>query len=91
MCTIVNDVLDLSKIETGSLELEQVPVDLYALLRDLEEVHRLTALPKALEWSVEIDKSLRESKVNDIPVVFYGDGTRVRYKQFLFQNLLFLY
>jgi two-component system, sensor histidine kinase and response regulator len=40
MCAIVNDVLDLSRIEAGKLELEHIPFDLRRLISDIEQVYK---------------------------------------------------
>ena len=40
LLTLINEVLDLSKIEAGHLELINGPVDIAALLRDVEETVR---------------------------------------------------
>ncbi|MFN5727580.1 MAG: histidine kinase dimerization/phospho-acceptor domain-containing protein, partial [Pseudanabaena sp.] len=47
LLSVINDILDFSKIESGKLELENAPLDVKALVRDLSEV----PLPKAKEQS----------------------------------------
>ncbi|MDD7971577.1 hybrid sensor histidine kinase/response regulator [Roseinatronobacter alkalisoli] len=49
---IINDLLDMSKIEADALELEAVPFQLSDLARRIEEVHTLRAAEKGLSFSV---------------------------------------
>ena len=50
---VISDILDLSKIETGQVELEKIPVDLPILLRDLVTLVSRRADDKSLEFVVE--------------------------------------
>lgn len=52
---IINDLLDMTKIEADALELELVSFDLEELGRRTEEVHTLRAADKGLSLSVKID------------------------------------
>lgn len=70
LMAIVNDMLDLSKIETGSLQLERVVFDLRAMLEDCIELFRPQAESRSLEFSLDLDPSL--------PRFVTGDPTRIR-------------
>ena len=48
LLTLINDILDLSKIEAGKLELEQIPFDLNEILRQLVVTMRQRAEQKGL-------------------------------------------
>ncbi|MDP3492182.1 MAG: ATP-binding protein [Hyphomonadaceae bacterium] len=66
---ILNDILDLSKIEAGRLELEAVEYDLEALVRNTCASFAATAEEKGLTFNV----------INDGAIGCYrGDPTRVR-------------
>ncbi|MEM8791277.1 MAG: ATP-binding protein [Pseudomonadota bacterium] len=67
---LINDILDLSKIEAGRLELVTAPFDLAALL---DEVLRLTG-PLAAAKGIELSKHYQI----DAPRRFEGDALRVR-------------
>ena len=54
---LINDVLDISKIEAGTLELNPADFDLKALLNDLDVMFRLRCEQKRLEWRVEFPES----------------------------------
>jgi signal transduction histidine kinase/DNA-binding response OmpR family regulator/HPt (histidine-containing phosphotransfer) domain-containing protein len=67
---IVNDVLDLSKIEAGEMTLDQRPFDLAALLHELQALYEPQASAKRLQFSVVLDPAL--------PRVLLGDAGRIR-------------
>ncbi|MEG3638862.1 ATP-binding protein [Magnetococcus sp. PR-3] len=67
---ILNDVLDLSKIEAGQLVLEREPYSPIQILQNLVEVMRPQAQNKGLTLELEIDKQLPETML--------GDATRLR-------------
>ena len=67
---VINDVLDLSKIEAGELSLEDEPFDLFRLLRELEHMLHDQADSKHVELVV--------NKPVNVPRLVRGDVTRVR-------------
>ncbi len=67
---IVNDILDLSKIEAGKLEIIPGEYDLRELLRGLILMIGTRAESKGLEFRVDIDP--------EIPAILYGDEVRIR-------------
>jgi signal transduction histidine kinase len=70
LLTLLNDILDLSKIEAGKMTLEKIPFDLRALLAECIKAHQ----PKAAENSV----SLRAEVASDVPRQISGDPLRIR-------------
>ena len=70
LLTLVNDLLDLSKIESGKMELDLKPVDLRKLLEDVKQMF-LPALEKNRI-------SLYISIPTDLPGTLYLDETRLR-------------
>jgi two-component system, chemotaxis family, CheB/CheR fusion protein len=67
---IINDILDLSKIEAGKLVPELVRFDPAELLDDVEVLMRERASERGLVLTVEIDGPL--------PTTIHGDPTRLR-------------
>ncbi|MDQ0465605.1 signal transduction histidine kinase/ActR/RegA family two-component response regulator [Caulobacter ginsengisoli] len=67
---ILNDILDLSKIEAGRLVLEDTVFDLHDLAKVAEELWRPAAEAKGLALACEI--------ASEVPQWVRGDPTRVR-------------
>jgi PAS domain S-box-containing protein len=67
---IVNDVLDMAKIEAGALTLEEAPFAPASLLAELDAVFRQQAETKGLKLCVQGDASL--------PAQVRGDALRLR-------------
>jgi PAS domain S-box-containing protein len=67
---IINDILDLSKIEAGKLELEVIKTDLYALLDQCVDIIKYHSSQKKLE--------LVENIPPDIPEFVFVDPTRLK-------------
>ena len=69
LLTIINDILDLSKIESGRLQLEHTDFNLSNILENIESIIGETARDKGLR--LKIDKG-------DVPLSLRGDPTRLR-------------
>ncbi len=67
---LVDTILDLSKAETGHLELEQTVLDLPALLREVTELAACSAQRKGLAVRLMVDDAL--------PAALVGDPIRLR-------------
>ncbi|WP_374564797.1 PAS domain S-box protein [Ideonella sp.] len=65
LLTIINDVLDLSKIEAGELSIEREPFDLHAALAELHAVMQVQAQAKAIELTFELAENLPTDVVGD--------------------------
>lgn len=70
LLTLINDILDLSRIEAGKLELDQSTFDLRHCLESATELFAEQADTKDVELTVLID--------NDIPEMVVGDMGRLR-------------
>jgi signal transduction histidine kinase/DNA-binding response OmpR family regulator len=67
---IINDILDLSKIEAGKLELEQTEFNLHDVMDSLSDMFSNRAAEKQIELIVSIAK--------DTPYLLVGDPMRLR-------------
>jgi PAS domain S-box-containing protein len=67
---IINDILDISKIESGKMELENIPFDMHELF----ESCRTLIMPKAAEKGIKL-QFYAEPSVGKRPL---GDPTRLR-------------
>lgn len=55
LMSLLNDILDLSKVEAGKLDISPVPDDLRHKLRRMEKIHRARAQEKGLSFRLVID------------------------------------
>ncbi len=58
LLTVINDVLEVAKIESGKLTAHPVPANLPELLKDIQEMIGVQTKSKGLAFQVEIDESL---------------------------------
>ena len=65
LLNILNDILDMSKIEAGKLELESVPFAVTGLAERIEELHAVRAEEKGLEFEVLIGSGLETPREGD--------------------------
>jgi len=65
---MVNDILDLSKIEAGRLALNKKPVDLYRVLSASASTVGTMAMNKELSMSLEIDQNLGLIEVDEVRI-----------------------
>ncbi|MBF0415038.1 MAG: response regulator [Magnetococcales bacterium] len=70
LLALINDILDLSKIESSQLELERTTFNLRKLVDELKEIFSFTATDKGLQFSVKIDEG--------VPEWVESDPTRIR-------------
>jgi hypothetical protein len=70
LLVLLNDILDLSRLEAQGLELEAVPIRLADVVAAVTDVMRANANDRALELTSEISP--------DAPEIVIGDPTRLR-------------
>ncbi|MFQ3574229.1 MAG: PAS domain-containing protein, partial [Thermodesulfovibrionales bacterium] len=62
---IISDILDLSKIESESLELEYVEIDLWRLIHDVLDIVKVRAFQKGLELLLNMPDGIPQSIKSD--------------------------
>lgn len=71
---LLNDILDLSKIEAGKMELQTTYSNIMDVVRDVEQVFRLRAAEKKIDFQIKIDPNMPQQILID----------EVRVRQILF-------
>ena len=70
LLSLINDILDLSKVEEGKMDIIPVQYDLSSLINDLVNVIRSRAEKKGLKFNVRVERQ--------IPHLLVGDEIRIR-------------
>lgn len=70
LLTLINDMLDLSRIEAGKMRLEFGPLELQRLLEDVRRIFDMRARGRGLQLSVTL--------ADDMPATMVLDETRLR-------------
>ncbi len=70
LLSILNDILDLSRIEAGRVTLEQIDFPVHTVLRECLDLLEAQARHKGLVWDVQV--------AADVPLHLTGDPTRLR-------------
>jgi len=65
LLSLVNNLLEFSKIEAGKIEIEQSSFSLHKMLENLKKMFILKAEECHLSWEVQIDPTVPESLVGD--------------------------
>lgn len=70
LLSLINEILDSSKIESGKMELVPVEYEIGSLINDLYNMINIKAKDKNLDLIFDISK--------DIPSMYYGDDLRIK-------------
>jgi PAS domain S-box-containing protein len=70
LLTLINDILDLSKIEARKTELHPLEFHFPAFLTAVSEICQIKAAPKGLNWNYQV--------ITPIPEAVYADEKRLR-------------
>ncbi|MCG8685241.1 MAG: PAS domain S-box protein [Desulfobacterales bacterium] len=79
---LINDILDLSKIEAGKLDIQKRPVNLKILLNEIRQIFKLEVDKKKIGFKVEIDDALPglvlldEIRVRQVLVNLIGNAVK---------------
>ena len=70
LLNVINDILDLSKVEAGKFTFEQIACSPHEILQEVNELMKVRADSKNLDWTVSIEGAL--------PSIIQTDPTRLR-------------
>ncbi len=70
LLTIIDDILDFSKMDADRLQMVSAPYDPASLFTDVSNIAGLKAFEKGIDFVTEIDPS--------IPAMLVGDGMRIK-------------
>lgn len=70
LLTLINNILDLSKLDSGKVKIEKIPFRITDIVNDVYDIFEHKANNKGLELDVNVD--------TNIPVSFIGDPLRVK-------------
>lgn len=70
LLALINDILDMSKIESGKMVIVPVTYDVGAMLSDIVNMVWVRAREKGLEFHVDVDRAM--------PAQLYGDEVRIK-------------
>ncbi len=70
LLTLINDILDISKIEAGKITVEEVDFDLHALINSVSVMLAPQAISKGVSFNIHISP--------DIPFLLRGDAQHLR-------------
>ncbi len=71
LLAIINDILDLSKIESGKFKITEEPVHIHAIIEDVRHIFEKKIRDKGLDFYIDLEKTLP-------PTVLLLDEIRIR-------------
>jgi len=69
LCDIINDILDLSKIESGKVTVRREPCSIITILADIRSLMAVRATEKSLTLSIDFDGQIPEPITTDPKIV----------------------
>ncbi len=90
---LINDILDLSKIEADKIELHYEPVDLRNIAKEVKNIFSLKVEEKGLSYKEELDSdlppliSLDEARMRQIIINLMGNAVKFTSKGFIGFNV----
>lgn len=89
LLTLINDILDLSKIEAGMLEIKTVLVESREVFYEIEQIFKLKISEKGLKFSLDIDPRLPqmmlidEIRVRQVLLNLMGNAVKFTHKGYI--------
>jgi PAS domain S-box-containing protein len=67
---LINDILEMSKIEAGTVQLTHLPFSFHGLLREIESLFSVRTSQKGLRFAIE--------RVGEVPLALHADEGKIR-------------
>ncbi len=89
LLSIINDILDLSKIEAGRMDISLEPTDLRIILSEIKQLFKQSIIKKELDFIVEFDESFPQSiqidevRLRQILLNLIGNSIKFTHKGFV--------
>ena len=91
LLTLINDILDLSKIEAGKLNIQKSPTNLHNLANEISSIFMMSIKNKDLDFILDIDTHIPQSLLIDETrlrqILFNLIGNSVKFTQYGFIKL----
>jgi len=72
LLSLINGILELSKIEAGRMELQSIDFELNTFIQELSDMFQLRCEQKGLHWRVELETG------KETPLLVHGDEGKLR-------------
>lgn len=70
LLTLINDILDMSKIESGKMDIVPITYEVGAMLSDIVNMIWVRAKEKGIEFHIDVDQTM--------PAQLFGDEVRIK-------------
>jgi len=85
LLNLINDILDLSKVEAGRMVMDLQPVNLNNLIKEIQDIFLMKATEKGIAINIEIDENMPGSIITDEKflrqILFNLIGNAVKFTQ----------
>ncbi|MBM3237919.1 response regulator [Candidatus Poribacteria bacterium] len=76
LLSLINGILELSKIEAGRMELQPIDFELNTFIKELSDMFQLRCEQKGLHWRVKLETGKETGK--ETPLLVHGDEGKLR-------------
>lgn len=85
LLTLITDILDLSRIESGKMEIQKTSIDIHGVFQEIEHIFRIKAMEKDIELTIEFDPEFKSMVILDKPrlrqILFNLMGNAIKFTE----------